>query len=137
MNDHIQLPTTRFKNKQPKHLNSQARKITKKERKENKYKRKNIPTLEKVDLQEINRRKASGEYLKCAWPLDMKGADQIKDCRRPVMITKGKIEFPKQTEYVSHNYRHNSETVGDKNDISVSKDTSGSGDDSEEDHSEE
>jgi len=47
------------------------------------------PTTEGIDRTEIDRRKAAGECLRCAWPGDRKGAHQIKTCHREIRLEKG------------------------------------------------
>jgi len=44
---------------------------------------------------EIQRRKAAGECLRCAWPFDRKGSHRVKDCRRQIKLDKGSAIFPK------------------------------------------
>jgi hypothetical protein len=48
-----------------------------------------------IDEGEIQRRKGSGECLRCAWPADRKGAHQVKDCNRPIKLDTGTAEYPK------------------------------------------
>jgi CHAT domain-containing protein len=42
-----------------------------------------------IDPSEIQRRKAAGECLRCAWPADRKGSHRIADCKRPIKLDKG------------------------------------------------
>jgi hypothetical protein len=55
---------------------------------------------EGIQLSEINRRKSSGECLRCAWPIDRKGSHRVADCRRPIKLDKGTANFPKAKEYL-------------------------------------
>jgi hypothetical protein len=48
-----------------------------------------------IEKAEIQRRKATGECLRCAWPADRKGTHQVKDCRRPAKLDKGTALFSK------------------------------------------
>jgi hypothetical protein len=50
---------------------------------------------EGIDEGEMQRRKAAGECLHCAWPVDRKGAHRVKDCHRPIKLDKGTADFPK------------------------------------------
>jgi len=54
---------------------------------------------EGIDSSEINRRKAAGECLRCAWPSDRKGKHRVADCIRPIKLNKGTAEFPKAKDY--------------------------------------
>jgi hypothetical protein len=51
--------------------------------------RKDTSSLAGIDSTEIGRRKETGECLRCAWPSDRKGAHRVKDCRRPIKLSKG------------------------------------------------
>jgi len=82
-------------------------------RKKDRYKRKPAVSAETVSKKngkdyrrpfgingsEIQRRKSSGEYLRCAWPADRKGSHRVKDCIRPIKLTEGTATFPKAKEY--------------------------------------
>jgi len=48
---------------------------------------------------EIQRRKSSGECLRCAWPADRKGFHRVKDCIRPIKLAEGTAAFPMSKEY--------------------------------------
>jgi len=52
-----------------------------------------------IDEVKIQRRKAEGECLRCAWPSDRKGTHRVKDCKRPINLEKGTASFPKPKEY--------------------------------------
>jgi hypothetical protein len=52
-----------------------------------------------IDSSELQRRKAAGECLRCAWPSDRKGSHRVADCRRPIKLDKGTAAFPKAKEY--------------------------------------
>jgi len=54
---------------------------------------------EGIEPLEIERRKAAGECLRCAWPSDRKGSHRVKDCIRPVKLDKGTASYPKAKEY--------------------------------------
>jgi hypothetical protein len=54
---------------------------------------------EGIEPSEVERRKAAGEYLSCAWPSDRKGSHRVKDCRRPIKLDKGTANYPKSKEY--------------------------------------
>jgi hypothetical protein len=54
---------------------------------------------EGIQLSEINRRKSSGECLRCAWPFDRKGSHQVATCIRPIKLDKGTASFPKAKDY--------------------------------------
>jgi hypothetical protein len=54
---------------------------------------------EGIQLSEINRRKSSGECLRCAWPSDRKGSHRVAECRRPIKLDKGTASFPKAKKY--------------------------------------
>jgi hypothetical protein len=53
------------------------------------------PNTAGIPIAEINRRKESGECLRCAWPKDRKGNHRAKDCKRPIKLDKGTANFPK------------------------------------------
>jgi hypothetical protein len=53
-----------------------------------------------IDQEEIQRRKGTGECLRCAWPSDRKGAHQVRDCVRPIKLDKGTASYPKAREYL-------------------------------------
>jgi hypothetical protein len=55
---------------------------------------------EGIQLSEINRRRSSGECLRCAWPSDRKGFHQVANCRRPIKLDKGTAIFPKAKDYL-------------------------------------
>jgi len=54
---------------------------------------------EGIDVSEISRRKAAGEWLRCAWPGDRKGNHRVKDCRRRIKLDQGTALFPKDRNY--------------------------------------
>jgi hypothetical protein len=62
---------------------------------ENRRKAKTPHKTEGIDEAEVQRRKAAGEYLRCAWPANRKGAHRVKDCHRPIKLDKGTTDFPK------------------------------------------
>jgi hypothetical protein len=57
------------------------------------------PETAGIDSAEKERRKRTGECLRCAWPADRKGAHQVASCRRPIKLDKGTADFPKAKEY--------------------------------------
>jgi hypothetical protein len=74
------------------------RKKFKRDRSERKARRDYAKT-EGIDPSEIERRKAVGECLRCAWPSDSKGNHRVKDCVRPIKLDKGTATYPKAKEY--------------------------------------
>jgi hypothetical protein len=63
----------------------QSLRIAKNKQKDNyKKNRKDYSRTEGIEEEEIQRRKAAGECLRCAWPADRKGTHRIKDCIRPI-----------------------------------------------------
>jgi hypothetical protein len=48
---------------------------------------------------EIQRKTATGECLRCAWPINRTGTHQVRDCRRPIKVSKGTASFPEAKEY--------------------------------------
>jgi hypothetical protein len=52
-----------------------------------------------IDGTEIQRRRETGECLRCAWPEDRKGSHRVSDCRRPIKLDKGTAAFPKAKKY--------------------------------------
>jgi hypothetical protein len=60
---------------------------------------KEVNKLEGIDEAEIQRRKGSGECLRCAWPADRKGAHRVVNCIRPVKLDIGTASFPKDRKY--------------------------------------
>ena len=74
-------------------------------RKRDTYRKKSTAAVEKpslvegVNKTEIQRRKASGECLRCAWPSDRKGFHYVKDCRRPIKLDKGTAYFREKGKY--------------------------------------
>jgi hypothetical protein len=52
--------------------------------------------LEGINLVEVERRRASGECLCCAWPSDRKGQHQYLQCRRAIKLDKGTAGNKKQ-----------------------------------------
>jgi hypothetical protein len=52
-----------------------------------------------IESSEIERCKAAGECLTCAWPSDTKGNNSVKDCIRPTKLDKGTANYPKAKEY--------------------------------------
>jgi len=69
------------------------------------YRKKSSAVTEKPSLvvgiseTEIQRRKASDECLRCAWPSDRKGSHHVKDCRNPIKINKGTANYPKKGQH--------------------------------------
>jgi hypothetical protein len=57
---------------------------------------KNRSRIEGIEEGQIQRRKASGECLRCAWPSDRKGIHKVKDSRRPIKLGKGTASFPEE-----------------------------------------
>jgi len=64
------------------------------------------PKTEGIRDSEIQRRKQSGEYLRCALPSDRKGSHRVKDCIRPIKLDKGTASYPKTKEYQRIKYQH-------------------------------
>jgi hypothetical protein len=64
-------------------------------RKDKKWKAKDYPQTEGIDVNEVQRRKAAGECLHCAWLSDRKGNHSVKDCIRPIELDKGTAGYPK------------------------------------------
>jgi len=62
-------------------------------------KRKNYSKTEGIDKSELQRRKAAGECLHCAWPSDKKGNHQVKDCRRQIKLDKGTVGIASKGSY--------------------------------------
>jgi len=54
---------------------------------------------EGVESSEIQRHKAAGQCLRCAWPADRKGAHRVKNCVRLIKLDKGTAGYPKAKEY--------------------------------------
>jgi len=52
-----------------------------------------------IDQAEIQRRRSTGECLRCAWPNDRKGNHRVADCIRPVKLDKGTAGLPKAKGY--------------------------------------
>jgi len=69
-----------------------------KDRSDRKPKRDNSKT-EGIESSEIDRRKAAGECLRCAWPSDRTGSHRVKDRVRPIKLDKGTATYPKAKEY--------------------------------------
>jgi len=59
-------------------------------------KEKDSSKTEGIDVNEVSRRKAAGECLRCAWPSGRKGNHKVKDCRRSIKSDKGTAGFPKE-----------------------------------------
>jgi hypothetical protein len=57
------------------------------------------PETAGIDSVEIERRRRTGECLRCAWPADRKGAHRVADCRRPIKLDNGTASYPKAKEY--------------------------------------
>jgi len=70
----------------------------KKDRSERRQK-KDYSKTEGIEPSEVERRKAAGECLRCAWPSNRKGSHRVKDCVRPIKLDKGTASFPKAKEY--------------------------------------
>jgi len=60
---------------------------------------KDYSKTEGIEQEEIERRRAAGEYLRCAWPSDRKGSHRVKDCIRPLRRDKGTASYPKAKKY--------------------------------------
>jgi len=58
---------------------------------------------EGIDEVEIQRRKASDECLRCAWPSDKKGSHHVINCRRPIKLDKGTANLPKKRSFQNIN----------------------------------
>jgi hypothetical protein len=52
-----------------------------------------------IDEDEIQRRKAAAECLRCAWTAGRKGAYPVKDCIRPIKLGKGTASYSNAKEY--------------------------------------
>ena len=57
------------------------------------------PETAGLDLEEIARRRVTGECLRCAWPSDRKGSHRVANCKRPIKLSKGTAGFPKAKEH--------------------------------------
>jgi len=66
---------------------------------EKKRKTKVYNKTEGIEEGEIQRRKAEGECLHCAWPADRKGAHRVKDCIYPIKLDQGTANYPKAKGY--------------------------------------
>ena len=75
-------------------------------RKKVKNARHEYPKTEGISDSEMQRRKESGEYLRCTWPSDRKGSHRVKDCIRPIKLDKGTASYPKAKEYQRIKYQH-------------------------------
>lgn len=64
---------------------------------------KDIPKTEGIESLELERRKAAGECLRCAWPGDRKGSHRVKDCVGPLKLDKGTEKYPKAKDYQKMN----------------------------------
>jgi hypothetical protein len=60
---------------------------------------KDYSKTEGIDEAEVQRRKAAGECLRCAWPSDCTGTHRVKDCIRPIKLDEGMANYPKSKEY--------------------------------------
>jgi len=60
---------------------------------------KDFSKTEGIGPSKIERKKAAGECLRCAWPSDRKGNHRVKDCIRPIKLDKGTASYPKAKEY--------------------------------------
>jgi len=96
---------SRFRRNEEKDYSKKEKKSRKSERsdrkkfkKDRKPERDNTKT-EGIDSSELQRRKAAGECLRCAWPSDRKGNHRVVDCRRPIKLDKGTAPFPKAKDY--------------------------------------
>jgi hypothetical protein len=86
----------RFKKR---HDNRFEKKKFKKDQSERRIK-KDYSKTEGIEPSEIQRMKAAGECLRCAWPSDRKGSHRVKDCiRGPIKLDKGTVSYPKAKEY--------------------------------------
>jgi len=54
---------------------------------------------EGINETEIQRRKAAGECLHCAWPAYRKGAHRAADCRHPIKSTRGTVTLPEKRNH--------------------------------------
>jgi len=95
---------SRFQRKEEKDYSKKEKKSRKSERSDRKKFKNRKPErdytkTEGIDPSEIQRRKAAGECLRCAWPSDRKGNHRAKDCMRPIKLDKGTASFPKAKEY--------------------------------------
>jgi len=54
---------------------------------------------EGIDPMELSRRKAAGECLRCAWPVDRRGTHKVKDCQTPIKLDNGTASIPKANDY--------------------------------------
>jgi len=74
-------------------------------KKRDRHRRKELAVIEKPSLvegineTEIQRRRASDECLRCAWPSDRKGSHYVKNCSRHIKLDKGTANFPKKGSY--------------------------------------
>jgi len=95
---------SRFRRNEEKDYSKREKKSRKSERtnkkkfQENRPERDNTKT-EGIDSSELQRRKAAGECIRCAWPSDRKGNHRVADCLRPTKLDKGTASLPKAKEY--------------------------------------
>jgi len=61
--------------------------------------KKDSAKTEGIEPLEVERRKAAGECLRCAWPSDRKGSHRGKDCLRQIKLDRGTASYPKPKEY--------------------------------------
>jgi hypothetical protein len=105
-------------------------KTTKSERRS----RQDTSKTEGIEASEIDRRKAVGESLWCAWPSDRKGSHRVKDCIRPIKLDKGMASYPKAKGYRKMNVAgmELSSEEDDSSDSSAEEDTDSEHEESEE-----
>jgi hypothetical protein len=66
-----------------KHSDRVEKKKFNKDRPECRWK-KDYPMTKGIETSELERWKAAGECLRCAWPFHRKGSHKVKDCVRPI-----------------------------------------------------
>ena len=85
----------RFKEKSGTRFKKKKFKKDRSERRQNR----NCSKTEGIEPSEVERRKAAGECLRCAWPSERKGSHRVKDCIRLIKLDKGTASFPKAKDY--------------------------------------
>ena len=64
-----------------------------------KAKPKDYSRTEGIAVSEIEQRKTSSECLRYAWPADMKGTHQVKNCVWPIKLDTGTAQYSKNKNY--------------------------------------
>jgi len=77
----------------------ESKKYLRKSNRVSKSAAKDFSKTEGIDASEIERRKAAGECLRCAWPEYKKGNHGVRNCHRQIKLDKGTAIFPKDRKY--------------------------------------